>query len=79
MTKPKQFKGKDWHWCPTETGGQCEGHWRIHKPSECKGKAFKFKDSEKDDSKRKSDKKHLKLRKALKAVIEDENSAAESE
>jgi hypothetical protein len=32
-------KGKNWHFCCQENGGKCDGKWRVHKPSECKGTA----------------------------------------
>ena len=50
LTKPKMVGEKKCHWCSSETGGKCEGAWRHHKPSECKGKAFAFD----QDGKRKS-------------------------
>ena len=39
--KPLIHKGKKWWWCCKETGGKCDGIWRIHTPSACKGKAAK--------------------------------------
>ena len=41
LTKPKMWDGKQWHWCSKETGGKCEGQYRIHKPKMCKGTAKK--------------------------------------
>ena len=38
---PRHWNGIDWYWCSKETGGKCEGHWRRHKPSDCKGTAKK--------------------------------------
>ena len=41
--KPKQLKDtKQWknnthHWCSPETGRKCDGKWRVHQPSKCKG------------------------------------------
>jgi hypothetical protein len=29
LRKPKSWNNKDWHWCSSETGGKCNGHWRI--------------------------------------------------
>ena len=50
VNNPKTVKDKQCHWCSTETGGKCEGAWRRHKPSECKGKAFAFDQSGKRKS-----------------------------
>ena len=33
------WKTKLWYFCHPNTGGKCDGQWRVHKPSECKGKA----------------------------------------
>ena len=37
MKKNRSWGGKSWHWCDKSTGGQCNGKWRVHSPSECKG------------------------------------------
>ena len=50
LNKPKMVREKKCHWCSSETGGKCEGAWRCHKPSECKGKAFLFDQSDKRKS-----------------------------
>ena len=36
MTKPKEWNGAWWHYCSPETGGNCPGKWRIHKPKDCR-------------------------------------------
>jgi hypothetical protein len=41
ISKPKEWNGATWYWCHQRTGGKCDGHWRTHKPSECKGMAKK--------------------------------------
>jgi hypothetical protein len=41
LTKPRPFNGKIWWWCSKETSGKCDGKWRLHKPSDCKGYAVK--------------------------------------
>jgi hypothetical protein len=41
LTKPRPFNGKIWWWCSKETSGKCDGKWRLHKPSDCKGFAAK--------------------------------------
>jgi hypothetical protein len=37
LTKIMQHKNKLWHWCLPATGGKCDGCWRVHKPSKCRG------------------------------------------
>ena len=39
LTKSKKWKGKEWWYCHPDTGGKCNGKWRRHKPSECRGDA----------------------------------------
>ena len=41
LKKPKMWEGKKWHWCSKETGGKCDGQYRIHHPKQCKGTAKK--------------------------------------
>ena len=33
----KEWNSVKWHWCCPETGGKCDGKWRVHSPKECKG------------------------------------------
>jgi hypothetical protein len=81
MTTPKYWKEKPWYWCSSNTDGQCEGAWRCHKPSECQGKAYKFKKDEEDPrNKRKTEKtgsnhkRKLKLTKAMSATVTTRDS-----
>jgi hypothetical protein len=39
LTKVMQHQNTAWHWCSPATGGKCEGCWKVHKPSECRGTA----------------------------------------
>jgi hypothetical protein len=74
--KVAHHKGSPWYWCSPETGGKCEGCWHKHKPKECKGTARKASATPAGDSKK------LKLLKALKATImdqEDRYDGSESE
>ena len=41
ISVPKEWNGTKWYWCHEKTGGKCEGQWRTHKPSDCKGIAKK--------------------------------------
>ena len=56
LHKPKEWKGRKWYYCHPDTGGKCDGVWRQHLPSECKGKAFRFTKNEQTDPKRKGNK-----------------------
>ncbi len=70
LRKSKPWNGKDWWYCSEETGGKCDGHWRVHKPSKCEGRAHKFKDGklQSDSTKDKSSSKKLKLAQAISAI-----------
>ena len=37
LKKVKKYKNKEWWYCSSETGGKCDGMYRRHKPSGCKG------------------------------------------
>jgi hypothetical protein len=52
--KPRQWNSQTWWWCDKSTGGKCNGHWRVHKPSECKGMAKRSGDPNKGPFKKKS-------------------------
>ena len=43
LRKPKKWDGRTWYYCHPDTGGKCDGKYRIHHPSDCKGKAHQFK------------------------------------
>ena len=45
LHKPKKWDGKTWFYCHPDTGGKCDGKYRIHHPSDCKGKAYRFKEN----------------------------------
>lgn len=57
LHKPKEWKGRKWYFCHPDTGGKCDGIWRQHLPSDCKGKGYKVvKSSEQTKAKRKGEK-----------------------
>ena len=57
LHKAKEWKGRKWYFCHPDTGGKCDGIWRQHLQSECKGKGYKvMKSSEQTKSKRKGEK-----------------------
>ena len=51
----KMWKTKMWHYCHPTTGGKCDGEWRVHRPSECKGSAFNNTFASKMSAKRKAE------------------------
>jgi len=48
IKKPKMWNSHPWYWCGHETGGHCGGHWRRHKPKECKSTPGKKLSDKKD-------------------------------
>ena len=91
LHKGKEWNGKTWWYCHPETGGKCDGKYRLHKPSQCQGKGFRFvKGKEKgNDAKQKKSKgnkdsnsqRTLQLNKALRAaeaVAKHDGNASES-
>ena len=78
LHKPKEWKGKQWYYCHPDTGGKCDGVWRQHQPSQCKGKEYRFNNNpgNKNNPKRKDEneasnqskkKRTMKLERALQA------------
>jgi hypothetical protein len=80
LRKPKSWNNKDWHWCSSETGGKCNGHWRVHKPSKCEGRAHKFSGNkhQNDATKDKTSSKKLKLANAISAIQDGSDDEPES-
>jgi len=82
LRKAKSWNNKDWYWCSEETGGQCDGHWRVHKPSKCEGRAHKFQGGNKhqsDETKNQTSSKKLKLAHAISAIQDDSDDGEESD
>ena len=67
LKKSRTWNGKLWWWCDKGTGGKCDGKWRIHTPSECKGFTPKSEQKTKQGQKRSVN--ALKLAKANEAII----------
>lgn len=83
MKQPKKWKDKDFYWCSKKTGGKCNGKWRRHKPSECKGIAHLKNggDKKRKDAKEKKDKrqkKKAKLVSAMEVEAQDNNQTHDS-
>lgn len=72
----KKWNKNTYHWCCKENGGKCDGKWRVHKPSECKGylKGTVKPTGDKNSSPQTDDKRSLKIASALHATIEDNES-----
>lgn len=76
LNKPREWNGKTWHWCSKETGGKCDpGAYRIHKPSQCEGKAHKRAKTGKGDSNAKK----VTINEAIDEAIEEVVGGYESE
>jgi hypothetical protein len=39
LTKIMWHGNKAWHWCSPARRGKCNGCWRVHRPSQCRGVA----------------------------------------
>ena len=39
LKEPREWNGTNWYWCSKETGGKCDGQYRAHTPSACRGTA----------------------------------------
>ena len=81
LHKSREWNGKTWWFCHPDTGGKCDGKYRLHKPSQCQGRSFRFdnkaetkqnaRKSKKDETKATraaQDQRTLKLNKALRAA-----------
>jgi hypothetical protein len=81
LKKSKSWNGKDWWYCSPETGGKCDGHWRVHQPSKCEGRSHKFSGEKhhKDDAKGKSSSKKLKLAHAISAIQDGSDTEHDSD
>ena len=84
--KPKTWSDKPWYWCHADTGGKCTGVWRVHKPSDCEGKAHAstYTKSKTDEKKRKphgkaNDERKLKLAKAYAVIASAANEGSSSD
>ena len=70
LLKPRSWNGSQWWYCHKDTGGKCNGTYRIHKPQDCKGMANKRSRPEgqgNDASEQNS--RSLKLAKAMTTIV----------
>lgn len=83
--KPREWNGKEWWFCGKETGGKCNGEYRRHKPSECKGKAFMMTRKKVTENQKETENpsrhttRNLKVSEALSTVIEADGNDTESD
>ena len=89
LHKSREWNGKTWWYCHPDTGGKCDGKYRLHKPSQCQGKGFRFTKAKENEPKAKKSKNEagsnkqrtLRLNNALRAaeaVAEHDGNASES-
>ena len=88
LHKSKEWNGKTWWYCHPETGGKCDGKYRLHKPSQCQGKGFRFNKTSGNEKKKKkvddndsNSQRTLRLNQALRAasaIAEHDEAASES-
>ena len=77
LHEPRMWNGKPWHWCSPKTGGKCDGAYRRHKPSQCKGFAGSKRNSANNKNasteKQETPSKRVRLSKALETIISDDD------
>ena len=88
LHKSREWNGKTWWYCHPETGGKCDGKYRLHKPSQCQGSNFRFtktseneKRKNKGESSNSNNQRNLRLNQALRAasaVAERDEAASDS-
>lgn len=75
-SKTKTWRNKTYRYCDKSTGGKCNGKWVLHSAADCKGGDF-LKRKYADTTEKKHDKsndRHLRVKKALAATIQDSDS-----
>ena len=76
LNEPRKWNGAKWWYCSQKTGGKCDGIYRRHHPSKCKGLAKTATTAQTTTDSTSSDKdsgkhdKRVKLSKALAAIQE---------
>jgi hypothetical protein len=69
LTKIMKHQNKSWYWCSLATGGKCEGCWRVHKPTECRGTAAPVR----EPTANAGGNEQLRMMQALTSVLMEEN------
>ena len=80
MKKPRTWNGSQWWYCHPDTGGKCDGVYRIHKPHQCRGAAKKrsFPTETATDTGG-SNAQALKLAKAMATIVHSDATETDSE
>ena len=79
LKKPREHNNKKWYWCCPETGGKCNGVWRTHKPSECRGAMFKAGQNKRPRDENTKDNRALKIARAITATAKDVTASSDEE
>ena len=80
MKKPRAWNGSQWWYCHPDTGGKCNGVYRIHKPHECRGMAKKRPNpAETMIENNESNAQALKLAKAMSTIVHSDATETISE
>ena len=80
LKKPREYNGKKWYWCSSETGGKCDGKYRIHKPSDCQGRAFVPKiTKDKNENANNQNAKKVKISEALQSILKKKDDYDDDE
>ena len=80
MKKPRAWNGSQWWYCHPDTGGKCNGVYRIHKPHECRGMAKKRSNpAETTIETNESNAQALKLAKAMSTIVHSDATETISE
>ena len=61
------------YYCCEKTGGKCNGKWRHHQPSECKGRVFVTEHKRKNMTAARKKKKRLKLTESMQSFLAQVN------
>ena len=77
LKKSKMWQGKEWWWCHPDTGGKCDGVYRRHKPSECKGMQKKTKRNDAGEQPKEEAKKKARIAAAMAAVASEDDASLE--
>lgn len=80
LHKPRMWNGTQWWFCHKDTGGKCEGVYRVHKPQDCKGTAVrKSKNADKLNESNGTQPRSLQLAKAMSTVIHSDDNETVSD
>ena len=83
LRKPRTWNGAQWWFCHKDTGGKCDGVYRIHKPQECKGTARSSKTPRQSVKLNEDPEKHkgrqMKLANAMSTTVHSDSSNTVSE